>query len=54
MRRGVSKVVKADNKVVVDEEGSLIEDKRTRQQMRMQEEGGMHMLKMCVFKSIAG
>ena len=44
----VSKVVKAGNTVVFDEEGSFIEDKRTGQRMWMREDGGMYMLKMWV------
>ena len=44
----VSKVVKAGNKVVFDEEGSFIEDKKTGERMWMKEEAGMYMLKMWV------
>ena len=44
----VSKAVKAGNRVVFDEEGSYIEDKRTGQVTWLVEEGGMYALKMWV------
>ena len=46
----VKKMVKAGNKVVFDEEGSYVEDKRTGEKMWMKEDGGMYMLKMWVKK----
>ena len=49
----VKKVMKAGNVVVFDEEGSYIEDKRTKERMWMREENGMFMLKMWV-KSNSG
>ena len=44
----VKKIVAAGNKVVFDEEGSYIEDKRTNEKIWLREEKGMYMLKMWV------
>ena len=44
----VSKITKAGNRVVFDEDGSYIEDKVTGQKMWMEHEGGMYTLKMWV------
>ena len=42
----VSKVVKAGNGVVFDDEGSYIEDKHTLERMHLIDRGGMFMLRM--------
>ena len=44
----VKKVVGAGNKVVFDDSGSYIEDKRSGERMWLREENGMYMLKMYV------
>ena len=44
----VSKVVRAGNRVVFDEDGSYIEDKTTGERLWLVEEGGMYALKMWV------
>ena len=44
----VKKIVAAGNKVVFDEEGSYIEDKRTKEKIWLREEKGMYMLKLWV------
>ena len=44
----VSKVTKAKNKVVFDEDGSYIEDKVTGQRIALEEKGGMYTLKLWV------
>ena len=46
----VRKMTKAGNRVVFDDEGSYVEDKKTGERMWMKEEGGMYMLKMWVRK----
>ena len=45
---GVSKVMRAGNKVVSDEEGSYIQDKTTGEVMWLKEQGGMFTLKLWV------
>ena len=47
----VRKVVAAGNRVVFDDDGSFIEDKRTMEKMWLQEANGMYMLKMWIPKS---
>ena len=42
----VRKVVAAGNRVIFDEDGSYIEDKATGEKMWLQEQNGMHMLKL--------
>ena len=44
----VKKIVSAGNRVVFEEEGSYIEDKRTREKIWLREEKGMYMLKLWV------
>ena len=44
----VSKLVRAEKRVVFDDEGSYIEDKRTGEIMSLREVGGMYMLKLWV------
>ena len=44
----VRKVVKAGNRVVFDEDGSYIQDKRTGSKVWLKDEGGMYMLTMWV------
>ena len=44
----VKKVVGAGNRVVFDESGSFIEDKRSGEKMWLREDNGMYMLKMYV------
>ena len=42
----VSKVVKAGNRVVFEEEGSYVEDRSTGERLYLKEAGGMYMLKL--------
>ena len=46
----VSKVVKAGNRVVFEEEGSYVEDRSTGERLYLKEAGGMYMLKLWVKK----
>ena len=43
----VSRVTKAGNRVVFDDEASYIEDKRTGERIWLQEVGGMYTLRGC-------
>ena len=49
----VRKVVAAGNRVVFDDDGSFIEDKRSGEKMWMQEANGMYMLKLWIPKASA-
>ena len=44
----VSKIAKAGNRVVFDEDGSYIEDKHTNEKIWMQQVGGMYSIKLWV------
>ena len=44
----VSKIAKAGNRVVFDDEGSYIEDKTTGERLWMTEVGGMYSIKLWV------
>lgn len=44
----VSKMVRAGNRVVFEEEGSYVEDRTSGERMYMNEVGGMYMLKLWV------
>ena len=44
----VRKIIRAGNRVVFDEDGCYVEDKRTQEKMWMREEGGMFMLRLWV------
>ena len=48
----VSKIAKAGNKVVFDEEGSYIEDKQTNERIWMQRIGGMYSIKLWVSRKV--
>ncbi len=50
----VAKVLKAGHTVVLDQDGSFIEDRRTGERMLSRESGGMYMLKVWVNNTNAG